>query len=182
MGRVSPSCAETASTCQTTVVVEHIGIDGIAQGRADSATGSSADHGSKDRPSDGTNAGAARTGHKAQGCPELRAQLGGPGYACGSGSRTGQRANGTAEFAGTVAGRHAGRSALGTVRNARVHVDARGEVRVGVLWIPHGSALRWKGKDAGSAVAGDSGVDVADEHEGKQDAGQVGNGAGTEVF
>ncbi|OGB10115.1 MAG: hypothetical protein A3E23_22605 [Burkholderiales bacterium RIFCSPHIGHO2_12_FULL_65_48] len=107
------------------MVVEHIGIDGIAQGRADSATCSSANHGSKDRPSDGTNAGASRTSHKAQGCPELRAQLGGPGYACGSGRRTGQRANGTAEFAGTVAGLHTRRSALGTVRNAWVGVDAR---------------------------------------------------------
>src|SRR3989344_4924053 len=70
-------------------------------------------------------AGPPRPSHKAQGCPELRAQLGGPGYACGSGRRTGQRANGTAEFAGTVAGLHTRRSALGTVRNAWVGVDAR---------------------------------------------------------
>lgn len=109
---------ESASTCQTTVVVEHIGIDGIAQGGADSATGCSANHGTEDRPSDGADACAPRTGHEAQGCPKFRAELGRPGNACGSRSRTGQRANGTADFAGAVARLYARGSALGTVRNA----------------------------------------------------------------
>jgi len=61
-----------------------------------------------------------------------------------------------------------------------VWVCAGREVRIGVSWIPHGLGLRWK--DAGSAITGNSAVDVADEHEGKEDPCQVRDGTGGEVL